>query len=585
MSRPAVVAVVVAVLAGAAWWWLRPDGPTRTRPSERAARTTPVDAVKPLPYSDPAQPLPTIEEALQATPGAREEHGRRRVFERGQGRVLDIELIDPPALSYGQSQWSDADHVYANAVRPIPRVSYDPLLGHAARELAYLYSVEDGLVPSGALEFVLLSAGAAEWGVRQSLTGTSSEEFDVIAERVTSIVGGIPGSGPIRVGIGEAYEPGARPPRTIAIVASTGQLIVDPVRKQVDAKSRIRVTGTLPPGTKAPRAVVMWPDLEVSNVAVQSSGRRFTMDVSTGERPGELWAELIADTDLGPKPLAQLVFYVQQDVPLAWRGGYPPDESRYQTPQQCATRAYELVDADRREHGLPALQRSAALDTVARAHAEDMRDNGFFGHVSPRTGSVSDRVARAGLRMVTVGENVARNSSLFDAEQGLMWSLGHRVNILSRRYREVGLGVAITEPKAGSGDSGKRTFHVVQVFGTSTGSLRPEETKRDVLRAIAEARAAAEMAPIRVDSVLATHAGAEARAKVATPAGALERASDDPRVSGRLYAWVSGGWDPESPQLPEAIYDDTYERVGVAVFVDESDGEAPLRIVAILAGP
>jgi uncharacterized protein YkwD len=87
-----------------------------------------------------------------------------------------------------------------------------------------------------------------------------------------------------------------------------------------------------------------------------------------------------------------------------------------------------------------------------------MRDEGYFGHHSAQTGSVGDRMNDAGLSFRRLGENLARNSSIGGAQEGLIFSLGHRKNCLSESFDQVGIGVAKQE-------KGKRVdWYLCQVF-------------------------------------------------------------------------------------------------------------------------
>jgi len=100
-----------------------------------------------------------------------------------------------------------------------------------------------------------------------------------------------------------------------------------------------------------------------------------------------------------------------------------------------------LVNADRKKEGLSALKWNAKAADVARTHSRDMAENDFFAHESPTTGKVGDRFFAARIPTAALAENLARNTTVEDAELRLMASPGHRKNILNPQYTELGIGI------------------------------------------------------------------------------------------------------------------------------------------------
>jgi uncharacterized protein YkwD len=106
------------------------------------------------------------------------------------------------------------------------------------------------------------------------------------------------------------------------------------------------------------------------------------------------------------------------------------------------------VNTVRRARGLRALTISRGLSAAAAYHSRQMVQHGFFEHESRGGGPFWKRVERfygsGGFRAWEVGENLAYGSpDLSPAATVRMWmnSPGHRENLLSRRWREIGLGV------------------------------------------------------------------------------------------------------------------------------------------------
>ncbi|MDA1016834.1 MAG: CAP domain-containing protein, partial [Planctomycetota bacterium] len=99
----------------------------------------------------------------------------------------------------------------------------------------------------------------------------------------------------------------------------------------------------------------------------------------------------------------------------------------------------------------PPLAPNQSLVNAARGHSMDMLTDGFFDHSNPNTGSTpSLRAAAAGYSpILNIAENVAWNgtSNAIDPlestllnHQNLFLSPGHRINMLSTSYREIGVG-------------------------------------------------------------------------------------------------------------------------------------------------
>jgi uncharacterized protein YkwD len=104
---------------------------------------------------------------------------------------------------------------------------------------------------------------------------------------------------------------------------------------------------------------------------------------------------------------------------------------------------FDLANSVRVQRGLPPLEWNEEAATVARAHSKDMLKNNFFSHTSPNTGSMGNRLKKAGINYRTAGENIAYGQSdSINAHEGWMNSLGHRQNILNKDFKTLGVGVA-----------------------------------------------------------------------------------------------------------------------------------------------
>ncbi|VEF48119.1 SCP-like extracellular [Bacillus freudenreichii] len=119
---------------------------------------------------------------------------------------------------------------------------------------------------------------------------------------------------------------------------------------------------------------------------------------------------------------------------------------------------FDLTNAARVKNGLPVLSWNDHVKITARGHSSDMAQKGYFSHDNLEGLSPFDRLKQDEIMYRAAGENIASGqvSSIF-AHEGLMNSMGHRKNILSRDYNSLGVGVAF--------DSESRPFYTENFIG------------------------------------------------------------------------------------------------------------------------
>lgn len=113
-----------------------------------------------------------------------------------------------------------------------------------------------------------------------------------------------------------------------------------------------------------------------------------------------------------------------------------------------------LLNRERSSRGLRPLRVNRRLSAAARRHTNDMVRRRYFAHDSRSDGSSIDRIRRAGYlsgaRSWMVGENLAWGSGDRSTPRNIvdawMHSPGHRRNILTGRFREIGIGVISRAP-------------------------------------------------------------------------------------------------------------------------------------------
>lgn len=477
------------------------------------------------------------------------------------GGPLRYRLSRAPAKEYGRA-----------APQAGPRRSlvaqtgaeHDAALTHAAEELARFYAHEGELLPSTALGFLLDAGGASAWGVRQAVVLTNQPGETAITDAISEHLS--PAEFAWQVGVGEAKRGDQR---VIAVLLAHRTHLLAPVARRWATGDTIPLEGRLLGGMRDAKWVIMRPDLTVFEQPVTADARRFDIQLPV-DAPGAWIAELVATGAHGPTPLTQLTFHVDEPLPRTLESIWPPDEADIETPDAAADHAARLLNADRARFGLAPLRRDAELDAIARAHSEDMRANGFVGHVSPTTGGPGDRIKAAGWKVAISAENVALNRSLWDAEAGLLRSLGHRRNILSPQLTHVGLGAVREGPN----------WFVTQLFALPPPRIDDIPAARKALRdVLARTRKAAGVKRLRTRKALRRVAQREARRAEPTPRHALDLASKA-RISGKVSAWV-GKMSTLGQFAPEGgLLSNDFGTVGLGVHQAEDD---QIRVVILLA--
>jgi uncharacterized protein YkwD len=116
-----------------------------------------------------------------------------------------------------------------------------------------------------------------------------------------------------------------------------------------------------------------------------------------------------------------------------------------------------LVNQERSARGLLPLQPNKRLAKAASGHARDMVARQYFSHDTLGGGDFASRIRNTGYVLTrgvpSLGEDLAWGSGPLGTPRAIvaswMSSPGHRGNILSRTFREAGVGVAFGNPTTG----------------------------------------------------------------------------------------------------------------------------------------
>ena len=113
-----------------------------------------------------------------------------------------------------------------------------------------------------------------------------------------------------------------------------------------------------------------------------------------------------------------------------------------------------LLNAERAAQGLRPLAEAQGLTAPSRAYSARMVAEHFFAHDAPDGSTLVDRLTAVGYIAPdgdwTVGENIAWGQGPLSTPRSIvaawMASPGHRKNVLTREYTEIGLGVVTGTP-------------------------------------------------------------------------------------------------------------------------------------------
>lgn len=99
------------------------------------------------------------------------------------------------------------------------------------------------------------------------------------------------------------------------------------------------------------------------------------------------------------------------------------------------------INEIRAKNNLPELVIDDAVQNVARLKAQDLIENNYFSHTSPKYGTPFEMLSSSSISYKTASENIAGNSSISGAIDSWMNSESHKNNILSNNFNYTGVAV------------------------------------------------------------------------------------------------------------------------------------------------
>lgn len=158
------------------------------------------------------------------------------------------------------------------------------------------------------------------------------------------------------------------------------------------------------------------------------------------ERPGAFTVQLVGDLENGPRPLLEARVFADHEPPTAPETDVAPGEE-LEGEGNADEALARMIAGARSTEGVTSLVRDRALDALARAHAERMREGRMVAH-DLGEGDLRARFEAEGYTGKVVGENVAHARSVRFAHRTLYASASHRMNLLRADYTHMGIGIA-----------------------------------------------------------------------------------------------------------------------------------------------
>ncbi len=283
---------------------------------------------------------------------------------------------------------------------------------------------------------------------------------------------------------------------------------------------------------------------------------------------GEYTLEVVVNGPAGPEVAALFPLYAGVQRAMLPKTKIRPGPGRYRTPDEAEQALLRMINQARSRLKLPELTQHEKLSAVAREHAMQLLFERHATHRTQKTGALTDRMRRAGLRFDRALENVSLSPGPEAAHERFMESPGHRINVLDPDVTQVGIGVAMERTSV------EDILAVCEVFIELPQAGPDAETVRRILDMINQRRRVKGRFALGLDDELSRLARQSARRLIALGGKADLQAEGD-QVMEEL---VEGGWgvteaivryfrthDARRVLASPEIYEEAINRLGVGI--------------------
>ncbi len=486
---------------------------------------------------------------------------------------------DPPLATPTSSPLGDAIAAAVDAAAqgmsidpPLP----DGRLFDAASDIAEVVP-DEGVVPYTLVEFALQHHGIIEPSPHLLVIwGPIDDPDSIVAQLAPRLPELLTESGATRLGVGVSQRDGEG---IVVLALQASAVTTRPIPRAAVEGGRIRIEGEVAASYADPEVFVTRDDGVVVRLRSQAAqARGFAADVDCDQRTGRQQVEITAVDASGSSVLANFPVWCNADAPTQITITPAIDED-VATEDDAEQRMLALVNEDRAAAGLAPLAWDDRAAEVARGHSREMLQTGEVAHVSPTTGTATDRVRAAGIKTGAVLENIARAYGVAEAEEGLMNSPGHRANLMSTQVTHLGVGIVFGEEIAG-----RRAMFVTQVFIRITPEIDPEVVREDLRAQIDDVRSFRSddaLDKVAEDLAVELAAGTDAKQASARASRSLEAMTQKFRRVGSVITTVA---DLDALDVSTLFSESssTHLGIGVAQGTHEDLGEGAIWIVLLL---
>lgn len=328
----------------------------------------------------------------------------------------------------------------------------DAALLRVAQENVRRQTSGQSALPADALVFHLRAAGAPYlWPRAWSITGANLDEAD-LESRLGAWVSRSTTLGERRCAVarGVASDGDA----VVSAVSVDVLADVNPLPTSARVGQWLTLTGTMHVPASEVKVVLLGPRGAPRKVLASLSNGRIRSSFSV-DQPGKWLVQVLAHVANGPRPVLQANVWAGVKPSAQFVRSSAPGEDAADDAQDDREAMLSMINAARREEGMPPLAHNPALERVAMEHAEAMLEKRLVAH-DVGDGSPLTRVNAAGIHVRVAGENVASAATLADAHRAVWSSPSHRGNLLDTRFSS--LGVAVVR-------DAKNRVWVAQLFG------------------------------------------------------------------------------------------------------------------------
>lgn len=368
--------------------------------------------------------------------------------------------------------------VQANITAPVA----DARLFRACAELATIVP-EEGMVNYGLVEFALQRNGIVEPSPHMLIMWGQSADPSSIVEQLKPQLKELLAERPTTIGVG-AMKRTTDGMSAVVVAFHASAVATSPIPRAIAAGGGFSIDAVVDARYNNPELFVTYDDGSTERLPIvtgRSGG--FKAKVACGKHQGRQQVEITATGSGGATVLANFPVWCGTEPPLSLTIKPTGNDDRESQPDEAERRLLALVNRDRQSAGLSPLLWDDRVADVARKYSDEMRRTKVVAHLSPTTGSATDRIRVANIRTSVVLENIARAYSVAGAHDGLMNSPGHRANIMAPSATHIGIGVVL-----GDDVSQPNELFVTQVFIRIPPKMDPGHANEMVLGRIETVR-------------------------------------------------------------------------------------------------